>query len=170
MNDAVATVLAIALLFVILPIGILYLRERAATVRRSHVRAAEQNAHDQRLLNPDWQCVEQHLGRPAPAALREMYADRGFITRHDLQWSDEYAISSFEPLDAQAMAAAKEWLGFAAVAIATTDLGDTVYLRCGASERDTVYITHHDGGDTATFAESVASMHATLRKNRENGR
>src|SRR5688572_26194263 len=126
MNDAVATVLAIAVLFVIIPVAILYLRDRVATARRPRARAAEQKAHHRRLLNPDWRCVEAHLGRPVPETLRDMYADRGFITSCDLQWSDECVISAFEPLDAQAMAATKEWLGFAAVAIATTDIGDTV--------------------------------------------
>jgi hypothetical protein len=162
MIDGLATAFAIGLLFIVLPAVLLLLRDRVATARRRRSRPTEEQSREQRLLNPDWACVERCLGRPVPGALRDLYADAAFITRRDMRWSDECAISSFEPLDAQAMAAAKEWLGFAAVAIATTDLGDTVYLRCGASERDTVYLTHHDGGDTAAFAESVALMHATL--------
>jgi hypothetical protein len=36
-------------------------------------------------------------------------------------------------------------------------------LRPGGGEADTVYITHHDGGDTEVFAESVAAMVEKLR-------
>ena len=53
---------------------------------------------------------------------------------------------------------------FDAVAIATTDLGDAVYMRPGAAGADTVYLTHHDGGDTEVFAESVSEMLATLKQ------
>jgi hypothetical protein len=50
------------------------------------------------------------------------------------------------------------------VAIATTDFDDAVYLRVGAAEADTVYLTHHDGGDTEVFAESLGEMLATLKQ------
>lgn len=98
-----------------------------------------------------------------PPALRELYADRALITRRDLRWSDEQAISAFEPLDEQAILDAARTFGFAAVPIATTDFGDLVYLRPGAAEDDVVYVTYHDGGDTEVFADSVTPMLATLR-------
>jgi hypothetical protein len=56
--------------------------------------------------------------------------------------------------------------GFDAVLIATTDFGDAVYLRPGATEADTVYVAYHDGGDTDVFAESIGQMLAVLRQRR----
>lgn len=99
-----------------------------------------------------------------PSALRELYADRVLITRRDLPWSDDQMISAFEPLDARAIADATRDLGFDRVVIATTDFGDAIYLRSGAAERDVVYVTYHDGGDTEIFAESVPAMAAALRR------
>ena len=163
MNDTVLTVLAIGLIFVGLPVLLLVLRDRAGAARRTRARAAEQQSHHRRLLNPDWSGIEQHLERPVPPALRELYADRGLITRRDLRWTDEQAISAFEPLDEEAILDATRTFGFAAVPIATTDFGDMVYLRPGAAEGDTVYVTYHDGGDTEIFAESVEAMTAVLR-------
>jgi len=54
--------------------------------------------------------------------------------------------------------------GFDAVRIATTDFGDAVYLRRGATEADTVYVAYHDGGDADVFAESIGQMLAVLRQ------
>lgn len=146
-----------------MPILILVFRDRAGAARRSRAHAAEQQSHDQRLLNPDWSRVEQHLQRPVPPALRELYADRTLITRRDLRWSDEQMISAFEPLDEKAILDAGRNLGFAVVPIATTDFGDLVYLRPGPAEGDEVYVTYHDGGDTEILADSVEAMAAALR-------
>jgi hypothetical protein len=98
-----------------------------------------------------------------PSALRELYADSALITRRDLRWSDDYTISAFEPLDDEAIRQAARALGLDAVPIATTDFGDLVYLRPGAAERDAVYLTHHDGGDTEILAESIQAMVSALR-------
>ena len=99
-----------------------------------------------------------------PSALRELYADHALITRRDLPWSDDQTISAFEPLDEEAIQEATLALGFDAVPIATTDFGDVVYLRPGAAERDAVYVTYHDGGDTEVFAESIEAMKAALQR------
>jgi hypothetical protein len=98
-----------------------------------------------------------------PSALRELFADHVLITRRDLRVSDDQAISAFEPLDEEAILEATRALGFDAVPIATTDFGDMVYLRPGATERDAVYVTYHDGGDTEVFADSVAGLLKILR-------
>jgi hypothetical protein len=164
MHDAVATGLAILLLLVGLPVLILVVRDRTRRRTQSAAHDADRRSHERRILNPDWSRVEEHLQRPAPSALRELYADRDLVTRIDLDWPDEEIISTFEPLDAQALRDAERWLGFEAVTLATTGTGDAVYLRPGSREVDAVYVTHHDGGDTEVFAESVAAMHMTLRK------
>ena len=157
MNASVATVLAIGILFVGLPILLLVLRDRRRAARRRSA-GVDDRLREQRLFDPDWSLVERRLQRPVPPALRTLYDDRALIIRRDLQWSSDYVISAFEPLDAQAMADSAEWLGFDAVAIATTDSGDAIYLVPGAAERDAVYLTHHDGGDTEVFADSVVVM------------
>jgi hypothetical protein len=149
-----------------LPVLVLVLRDRAGAARRARARVAEQQVHVQRLLRPDWPAIERYLQRPVPSALRELYADHALITRRDLRWSEDHTISSFEPLDAEAIRQATPVLGFDAVLIATTDFGDPVYLRRGATERDAVYVAHHDGGDTGIFAESVAALATAVREER----
>jgi hypothetical protein len=99
-----------------------------------------------------------------PSALRELFADHALITRHDVRLSDDQTISAFEPLDEEAILEAIRALGFDALPIATTDFGDIVYLRPGATERDAVYVTYHDGGDTEVFSESVEAMKAALQR------
>lgn len=169
MRDTIITVLAIVLLFIGLPVLILWIADRRRTRQRLRAhrpasQTAERQACERRILNPDWACVERRLGRPAPQALRDLYADHALITRRDLPYTDAHVISTFEALDEQAMQDARRWLGFDAVTIATTDFDDAIYLRPGAAEGNTVYLTHHDGGDTEVFAESVTEMLAELRR------
>lgn len=167
MSDTVTTVLAIILLFIGLPVLILWITDRRRSRRRQEappaLQVAERQAYEQRILDPDWTAVERHLRRPGPQALRDLYADRELIVRRDLRYGDDHVISSFEPLDEQALQDATGRLGFDAVAIATTDFGDAVHLRPGAAEADHVYLTHHDGGDTEVLAESVSEMFVTLK-------
>jgi len=167
MADTVVTLLALALIFVGLPVFLLRLNDRRRRKRRDRSQALdvrERERFEQRLLNPDWACVERHLRRPVPEALRDLYSDRLMITRRDLRYADEQVLSTFVPLDEEAMSDTAGWLGFQALALATTDFGDTVYLRPGEAGGDIVYLTHHDGGDTEVFAESVTKMVATLNR------
>lgn len=95
--------------------------------------------------------------------MRELYTDRVLITARGLDYTNGNRISSFGPLDEQGLLDTRAWLGLDAVAIAMTDFGDAIYLRPGSAQGETVYITHHDGGDTEVFAESMAAMVNTLR-------
>ena len=161
MADIVTTLFALVLVFVGLPVFLLWLNDRR---RRKTARVSE--LHDQqklerRILSPDWPAVERQLRRPPPPALRDLYADRAFIVRRDVEYGDE--IISFEPLDEEAMLENSRWLGFDAVAIAKNSFGDAIYLRPGPTEPDRVYVTHHDGGDTEILAESVAQMVRALK-------
>lgn len=169
MNDTITSVLAILLIFVGLPLVILKLRDRANRVLRDHrsppeKQAVIRQAYEQRILRPDWDYVERYLQRPAPRALRDLYADYVLVTSRDVQYSVDHAISTFEALDERAIADTTAWLAVKAVAFATTDMGDPVYLRSGPSEPDKVYVTYHDGGDTEILAESVSAMLEVLRQ------
>src|SRR5678815_1341150 len=106
MADTVITVLVLVLLFIGLPASLLRIidRKRAGRARHpsgSHL--AEREAHERRILALDWPCVERHLRRPPPQALRDLYADRSLVNRRDLQYDDDRLVSTFEPLDEEAM-------------------------------------------------------------------
>jgi hypothetical protein len=169
MSDTFTAVLCIVAVFLGLPVLMLWLRDRISYARRRRrnppgKRAADRRAYEDRILRPDWEFYEGHLRRPAPPALRELFGDPALVTALDLHYTDADDINTFEPLDEQALLDTKAWLGIDALPIAASGLGDPIYLRPGAAEPDTVYITRHDGGDTAVFAESVAAMLEELRR------
>jgi hypothetical protein len=168
MADTAITVLVLILLFIGLPIALLRIidrkRSRRARQRDSSASLVEREAYERRILAPDWACVERHLRRPPPHALRDLYADSGLVTQRDLEYDDDRLVSTFEPLDERAMLVASRSLGFDAVVIATTDFGDAVYLRPGATESDAVHVAYHDGGDTEVFEESLEEMLIVLRQ------
>lgn len=171
MPDGILSVLVIVLIFVGLPVVLLVTKDRIARARRnrpaelSRIAVARQT-YERRILAPDWSCVERHLRRPVPPALRDLYADFSLVTCRDVRYSTDYALGTFEALDEQAMADAKVWLGFEAVAFASTQEGDLIYLRPGPSEGDTVYLTHHDGNESEVFAATLQGMLDTLRRSR----
>ena len=169
MSDTITSVLAILLIFVGLPLVILKVRDRATRALRDHRnqpqrQALMRRAYEQRILKPDWVYVERHLKRPVPRALRELYADPVLVTSRDVQYSVGHSISTFDALDEQTIADNTAWLAVKAIAFATTDAGDPIYLRSGPFEADKVYVTYHDGGDTEILAESVSEMLEVLRE------
>ena len=171
MPDGNLSVLVIVLIFVGLPVVLLVTKDRIARARRNRPAelsriALERQTSERRILAPDWSCVERHLRRPVPPALRELYADLSLVTRRDFRYSTDCAIGTFEPLDEQAMADSRAWLGFEAVAFASTQEGDLIYLRPGPSEGDTVYLTHHDGNETEVFTATLQEMLDRLRRSR----
>lgn len=168
MTDTALAVLLCAGLFVGLPLVILVLRDRAGAAlwnRRNPPEklAAERRDYEARLVDPDWEFYERHLQRPAPAALHELFADRRLIVVQDIDLGEGEVISTFNPIDEAGLIDSRPWLDFDVVAIATTDSGDSIYLRPGATESDAVYITHHDGGDTAQLAPDVSAFVQRLR-------
>ncbi|MDQ6769917.1 MAG: hypothetical protein M3Z54_08020 [Gemmatimonadota bacterium] len=174
MRDKLETIVFLVALFIGLPVFILWVRDRVSNARwqRRHPSeklAADRAAYEQRILSPDWTFYERHLQRPAPAALRELYADSALVTAQGLDYEDFEYITTFEALDPQALLDTRQQLGFDAVAIATGQFGDPIYLKPGVSEGDALYITHHDGGDTEVFAESVAAMVERLRQTNPTG-
>ena len=120
--------------------------------------AAQRRALNASLLQPNWHFYEHHLRRPAPAALRALYADEKLITSTLLEYSDECSINTFEPLNESSLNEGAEDTAPPVVAIATTDFGDPIYLKPGPTESDAVYVTYHDGGDTEVLADSVSGF------------
>ena len=126
MSDTViATILIIAIFFG-LPVCILLFRDRISTAlwnRRNPPEklAADRRTHEERILHPDWDFYERHLQRPAPPALRALYADRTLVTTRGLDFVNdegfEDTISTFEPLDEQGLVETRPWLGFDVIAI-----------------------------------------------------
>ena len=163
MIESAFTVVAILVLFVALPALLLYIAYRRRLALRHGWMGLPPEDHARQLLAPDWTFVERHLGRPAPAALRALYANRAAITRTNLVFAGT-PINTFEPLTESSLLDTTADIGFDILPIATTGFGDPLHLRPGADEGETVYVTHHDGGDTAVFAESVAQLVAGLRQ------
>ena len=160
------TILAIAAIFIGLPVLLLWARDRARNAGRrlsADAQQAERREYERRLLHPDWAAVERQLRRPVPSALRELYADAAIVTAQNLACGAERTIATFEPLDPRAMLETAAWLGHGAVAIATNEFGDVIFLQSGPDEADTVYLTHHDGGDTEVVGASVGEFVRTLK-------
>lgn len=162
MIESLITVAAILVLFVALPALVLYIAYRRRVAVRHGWMGIPRAAYERQLLAPDWTLVERHLGRPVPRALRELYANHRVLTATNLTFAGT-AINTFEPLTEGSLLDTADELGFDILPIATTVFGDPLYLRPGADGGETVYVTHHDGGDTAVFAESVAQLAAGLR-------
>jgi hypothetical protein len=142
----------------------LYVWWRIRERRQAREGAIERQAIDERLLRPNWEFYERHLQRPAPEALRELYADRSLVTMVGLEYDKKYDISTFNPIDEDWLLDTRDTIGYDIVALANSDCGDPIYLRPGSTESDAVYISHHDErGHIAVFANSVAAMVERLR-------
>ena|SRR2546421_5825064 len=128
--------------------------------------AAERKALEERILSPDWTFYERHLQRPAPAALRELFADRRLVTSCGLKFTKSDGISSFNPLDEDSLLDTADQLGYDVVPFATSDCGDAIFLRPGTDQSNTVYIAYHDdpGKGIVVLADSAAAMLEQLRK------
>ncbi len=124
----------------------------------------EGQAYLEHLVEPDWGFYESHLQRRVPPALRELFADPALVPVGGLKYPGGPLINTFELLNENGLLETRALVGSNVVAIATTDVGDPIYLRPGPAEPDTVYITHHDGGNTEVFAESVTAMLEKLRQ------
>jgi len=133
--------------------------------RNSKKEALERRALIKRLLHPDWEFYERHLQRPAPAALRELFADRHLITSGGLNYEKGETLSSFNPVvEGSLVDADTSRVGHSMVPFVWSGCGDPIYLRPGATEADTVYIAYHDDpGNVQIFAKSVAVMVEKLK-------
>lgn len=133
--------------------------------------AAEAEAIAKRTLQPDWAFYERHLKRPAPPALRELFADEALVTSCCLELPRSSGIISFTPLDEDALLDTADVFGFDVVPFARGGCGDPIFLRPGASQPDTVYIAYHDdpAQGLVVLSDSVAAMLGSLRKAMDAG-
>ena len=127
---------------------------------------AEAEAVAKRMLQPDWAFYEQHLQRPAPTALRELFADHALVTSCCLELPKSCGIISFNPLDKDSLLDTADDFGFDVVPFGRGGCGDPIFLRPGKSEPDTVFIVYHDdrAQGLVVLADSVAAMVESLRK------
>jgi hypothetical protein len=167
MVEILAAIICVTLV-VGLAVLILRLRDRIVDARYARRNppekiAAERSAYEQRILHPDWEFYERHLGRPAPPPLRELYRDSQIVTAQNIAYGNDECIATFAPLDKEGALDPRVESVRDVVPIAYNQFGDPIYLRPGASEPDSVCLTFLDGGDTKIFAESIAAMVARLR-------
>ena len=165
MDETVKTIAAIGAVFIGLPILVLLVRDLTLRLNKPSpaAYAIKRLAQLELIRNPDWAFYECHLERRIPSALQELFADDAIITRELIDYSSVYCILTFEAINEKNLIEMQQDLGHDIVAIATTDVGDPIYLRPGRSEADAVYVTHHDGGDTHVLADSVSEFVERLR-------
>lgn len=127
---------------------------------------AERIALEKRIQHPDWEFYERHLQRPAPVALRELFADPTLVTSCCLELPKSSGIISFNPLDEDSLQDTADLFGFDVVPFARGGCGDPIFLRPGKSEPDTVFIVYHDdhAQGLVVLADSVTAMVESLRK------
>ena len=139
---------------------ILLLKDRISDVLRRRQDTPEKLTAELRtLMHPDWSFYEGHLQRPVPAALRELYSNMALITACASFRGKREGISAFWPLNEDYLLDTRNEIGYDIVPFATSGCGDSIYLKPGANEPDTVYIAYHDDpGNVEVLAESVAAM------------
>jgi hypothetical protein len=147
-------VAGLAALFAIAGI-VLILRDRAAAavwrIRNPPEKIkATQEAFERRLMQPDWQCYELHLGRSVPTELREWFTSAERLSA-SYQFKDYYV--TFAPIDSKGEKEAA-WVLPGIMPFASSD-GDPIFLKPGPSESDAVHIAYHDGGGTEELAPSI---------------
>jgi hypothetical protein len=115
--DILLTALMLLALIIGAPVLFLILRDRVelAMWRRRNPpekMVADRCAWEERFLHPDWDFYERHLQRPAPKALRELFADDQFVVTQVIEYDEDEVISTFNALDEQGLAGSRDWLGF----------------------------------------------------------
>lgn len=167
MSSSLSTALFAIALLIALPILVLVIRDRISDAWWKHRNPpekleADRRAYEARILEPDWDLYARHLGRDIPSGLKRIFEDRELVLSEGIPISGEHVISSFGALDSRGLEETTDWVGFEAVAVATTDYDDTIYLRPGPDQTDAVYLIYHDGSDEVQLAPSVDAFYERL--------
>jgi len=119
-----------------------------------------------KLLAPDWGFYGRHLGREVPGALQSLYRDERRISRLAIPVPGrDYAINCFVPVSQEELLEAEpyeKWPQHSIVPLATTDLGDPIYLKPGPAETNAVWISEHELQESYILAESPEEFIATI--------
>jgi|RhiMetdeSRZDD1v2_1073273.scaffolds.fasta_scaffold1954658_1 hypothetical protein len=141
--------------------------------------AAERAAYQSRLESPRWEEVEAGLGRPVPAVLLELYAQRELIHDGDLyvfppdkpRKSDHaWYINQFVPADRSALQPELESIPPGSFNFASNEFGDPYYveLSAGPDGDGPVSVHYHDGGDVEQVATSLRTFLSWPREPRSS--
>ena len=110
MNDILITVAVLVGIFVLLPIGVLHLKERLQG--QSPAEMAEYSQRfTERLHQPDFGALESHYGASVPAALRALYSNSEELGRGDFEVApridadeeDRWFMEFYQPADSEAL-------------------------------------------------------------------
>ena len=152
-------ILFIVSVFVILPIGILWLRDALARKKRS----PEQVAHDlaersEKLSNPDFPGMEQFLGVALPREIIEFY-NNTFIQMTDIELVDPKNVENIWQLSHFFPAHPSEYVNMwdetkQKFCIAESPFGDPYFVELTEPDLP-VYMYYHDGSDTEKVADSL---------------
>lgn len=110
------------------------------------------------LGTPDWMFYKEHLGRPVPTAVIELFD--GDSTSWQVSCLDDddlsFLINSLSPIDERFLLT-RESTGFIfdVLPFALTDDGDPVFLKPGPEESDVVYIAV--GSEYEKLSDSIAN-------------
>lgn len=112
------------------------------------------------LLSPDWEFYQRHLSRKVPDGLRNLYADQNIVSRLSIPFQgkeNEWEITAFVPISKDELFEFEHQDGLPEhplVPLATTDLGDPIYLKPGPTESDAVWIWEHELQKSYKLADS----------------
>lgn len=146
--------------FLGLAIAFLYTRDKVSkfiwhTKNPPEKLEKERKEYEEKIKQPDWNFYERHLERSVPTQLKELYQNENLITSGGFNYNESFDVSTFEPINAQALAEAKKVFEKNILPILSTGFGDAVYLKPGKNEENKIYITYLDGGDTEIFENSI---------------
>ena len=134
-------------------------RVSGADVRDQMAREAERR----RYRNPDWQFFREHLKRPVPHALVELYSTDDLSTWGMIRLRDREAHLS--AIDSRSISSGTaELLGHEVVPLGFDDCGQVIYLKPGTDAPDVVYV--YDAEEECVLFESIEAYVETVQANR----
>lgn len=165
MKDVAAVIASVILLFIVLPVLLLWLRDRLCNRWPSPSEIEEINRRfKERRLNPDFATIEAHFNHRFPEALRQLYNNKEEILRHDFEViAPESAtppscwyIAYYQPADMENICDA--WPGREAFYPFADDGGGNGYLVDPTLSDPPVLFHDHDTGELVRVAERASEF------------
>lgn len=151
MSDHITTVIAIAAIFLGLPLALLIARDWFSRPSKEKIEEYSRQ-FTQRLQNPDFAAVEKHFGCPLPDCVKALYANTQELTRGDFEVAPSADVSEEErwyvafylPADEQSVR--DTWPGLEKYFVFADDGSGNGYL-IDPRENDPPVLFHdHEGG------------------------